>query len=243
MRFQLMAPEQSRQQDCLVDHFDVNHAFANGAGDGGAEDEGGDEIPEGGPGDGAKRCENARGDDGGDGVGGVVPAVGKLESECEGYNDDKEVEAIHGRRPREKRLRRNWKRSKKYGRQTRLRRTARREETRRRGQEDEVLLGHEAAREASWALSSALENDAFDDVGDVFALVDGGFDDLEDFFPLDDLDRVRLFVEKLGDEGAAEAVAFVFVAIDFDAVLEGFFRRFEGVDARRRLRRWRRQGL
>ena len=75
----------------------------------------------------------------------------------------------------------------------------------------------------------ALENDAFDHVGDVFALVDGGFDDLEDLFPLDDLDRVRLFVEKLGDEGAAEAVALVFVAIDFDAVLKGFFRRFEGL--------------
>jgi len=35
------------------------------------------------------------------------------------------------------------------------------------------------------------------------------FDDFEDFFPLDDLDGIFLFVEELGDEGAAEAVAFV----------------------------------
>src|SRR5258708_30119126 len=78
--------------------------------------------------------------------------------------------------------------------------------------------------------SSALENDAFDDVGDVFALVDGGLDDFEDLFPLDDLDGVFFFVEKLGDEGAAETVAIVFVAVDLDAVLEGFFGRFEGAD-------------
>src|SRR5882762_9574028 len=55
--------------------------------------------------------------------------------------------------------------------------------------------------------SGALEDDAFDDVGDVFALVDGGFDDFEDFFPLDDLDGIFLFVEELGDERATEAIA------------------------------------
>src|SRR5580692_10347773 len=71
--------------------------------------------------------------------------------------------------------------------------------------------------------SSALDDDAFDYVGDVFAFIHGGFDDFEDFFPLDDLDGVFFFVEKLGDEGAADAVAFIFVAIDLDAMLEGFF--------------------
>src|SRR5260370_31935969 len=60
--------------------------------------------------------------------------------------------------------------------------------------------------------SGALDDDAFDDVGDVFALVDGGFDDLEDFFPLDDLHGILFFVEKFGDESAAEAVAARFVA-------------------------------
>src|SRR5207237_456563 len=61
-------------------------------------------------------------------------------------------------------------------------------------------------------------------------LGDGGFDDFEDFFPLDDLDGIFLFVEELGDKRAAKAVAFVFVAIDLDAVLEGFLRGFECAD-------------
>src|SRR5436190_2660913 len=77
---------------------------------------------------------------------------------------------------------------------------------------------------------SALENDAFNDVGDVFTFIHGGFDDFENFLPLDDLDGIGFFVEKLGDEGTADAVAFVFVTIDFDAVLEGVFRRTEGMN-------------
>src|SRR5579859_8253660 len=76
----------------------------------------------------------------------------------------------------------------------------------------------------------ALEDDAFNDVGDVFAFVDGGFNDFEDFLPLDDLNGIGFFVEELGDESAADAVAFVFVAIDFDAVLQSFFGRAEGMD-------------
>ena len=79
-------------------------------------------------------------------------------------------------------------------------------------------------------LSGCLEDDAFDDVGDVFALVDGSFNYFEDFFPFDDLHGVFFFVEELGNEGAAETVAFIFVAIDLNAVLEGFLRRLEGTD-------------
>src|SRR6266436_6940153 len=41
-----------------------------------------------------------------------------------------------------------------------------------------------------------FRDDAFNDVGDVFALVDGGFDDFENLFPFDDLDGILLFVEK-----------------------------------------------
>src|SRR6185437_16862896 len=78
--------------------------------------------------------------------------------------------------------------------------------------------------------SSALDDDAFDDVGDILAFIHGGFDDLEDFLPLNDLDGVFFFVEQLGDEGAAEAVAFVFVAVDLDAVLEGFVGSTESFD-------------
>src|SRR5580693_5245858 len=71
--------------------------------------------------------------------------------------------------------------------------------------------------------SSALDDDAFDDVGDILAFIHSGLDDFEYLFPLDDLYGIFFFVEKLGNEGAADAVAFVFVAVDLDAVLEGFF--------------------
>src|SRR5579871_316402 len=52
--------------------------------------------------------------------------------------------------------------------------------------------------------SSALQNDAFNDIGDVFAFVDSGFDDLKNFLPLDDLDRVFFLVKELSDQGAAQ---------------------------------------
>src|SRR5580704_7906505 len=71
--------------------------------------------------------------------------------------------------------------------------------------------------------SSALDDDALDDVGDIFAFVDGGFDHFKDFLPLDDLDGVFFLIEELGDERAAEAVAFVFVAVDLNTMLKGFF--------------------
>src|SRR5271157_1617482 len=88
--------EQAGEKHLLIHHFDVDHPFADGAGDGGAEDEGGDEIPEGGPEDGAKRGQNARGDDGGDGIGGVVPAVRELEGEGDADGKGNESEAVHG---------------------------------------------------------------------------------------------------------------------------------------------------
>src|ERR1700721_37948 len=78
--------------------------------------------------------------------------------------------------------------------------------------------------------SSALDDDAFDYIGYVFAFIPCGFDDFEDFFPLNDLDGVFFFVEKLGDERSGEAVAFIFVAVDLDAVLEGFVGSAEGFD-------------
>src|SRR5437016_14529849 len=143
----------------------MNQALGNGLGDGRAEPEGGHKIKESGPNDGAERRKDASGYDGGDGIGGVVPAIGEFKGESNRDDDEEESEAAHR--------------------------------------------------------SGALEDDAFDDVGDVFALVDGGFDNLKDFFPLDDLDGIFLFVEELGDERAAQAVAIVFIAVDFDAVLEG----------------------
>src|SRR5208337_2619833 len=68
--------------------------------------------------------------------------------------------------------------------------------------------------------SGVLQDDALDYVGDVFAFIHGGFHDFEDLFPLDDLDGVLFFLEKLGDQRAADAVALVFEAVDFDDVLQ-----------------------
>src|SRR5881409_1769559 len=115
----------------------MNQALGNGLGDGRAEPEGGHKIKERGPNDGAEGCKDASGYDGGDGIGGVMPAIGKFKSKSDGDDDEEQTEAVHR--------------------------------------------------------SGALEDDAFDDVGDVFALVDGRLNDFENLFPLDDLDGVRFF--------------------------------------------------
>src|SRR6266478_4411785 len=91
--------QQTGEQYLLIDEFDVNHAFANGAGDGSAEHEGGDEIPEGRPGDSAKGREHARGDHGGDGIGGVVPAVREFEGQGKEDDHEEKGEASHRLRP------------------------------------------------------------------------------------------------------------------------------------------------
>src|SRR5579859_6471603 len=51
---------------------------------------------------------------------------------------------------------------------------------------------------SDWEALSDLrgfQDDAFNDVGDVFAFVDGGFDHFENLFPLDDLHRVFFLVK------------------------------------------------
>ena len=92
--------EQSREENLLSDEFDVDHAFADGGGYRGAEDKGGDEVPEGGPGYGAEGREYAGGDDGGDGVGGIVPTVREFEGQRVSDDGEEEGEARHGCRPR-----------------------------------------------------------------------------------------------------------------------------------------------
>src|SRR2546428_170432 len=39
-------PEESRQKNLLIDHLNADHAFSDGLGDGSAENEGGNEVPE-----------------------------------------------------------------------------------------------------------------------------------------------------------------------------------------------------
>src|SRR5207245_11138826 len=109
----------------------------NRLGDGGAKPGSGNEIEEGCPEDGAEGREDARGDDRGNGIGRVVPAVREFERESKTYDDQEQDKAVHR--------------------------------------------------------SSALEDDAFDDVGDVFALVHGGLDDLKNLIQIADLDGILLY--------------------------------------------------
>src|SRR6266576_2791007 len=95
--------EEAGEEHLFIHHFDTDHPLADGLGHRGAENEGGDEIPESCPDDGAKGRQDASGDDGGDGIGGVVLAVRKFEGQGEKDNDEEKREATHGRRPREER--------------------------------------------------------------------------------------------------------------------------------------------
>src|ERR1700749_566780 len=52
--------------------------------------------------------------------------------------------------------------------------------------------------------SGGLQEDTFNDVGDVFALVYGGLDHFKNFIPLDDLHGIFLFVKELSNQRAAQ---------------------------------------
>src|SRR6266403_2637966 len=85
--------------------------------------------------------------------------------------------------------------------------------------------------------SGVLQDDALDHIRDVFTLVNGGFNHFKNLFPLDDLNGVFFFLKELGDQGAADPVAFILQAIDFDDVLQGLVGRFHGVDGAGKLNR------
>ena len=76
-------------------------------GDRGAEHEGRDEIPEGCPGDRAEGVSEREWKRRGDGIGRIMPAVGKFEVR---YDDaSEEAEAIHGRNPRSYESENTWR--------------------------------------------------------------------------------------------------------------------------------------
>src|SRR5713101_8188644 len=54
--------------------------------------------------------------------------------------------------------------------------------------------------------SGGVQDDAFDDLGYVFAFVDDGFHDFNHLFPLDDLDGTFFLVHTPGDDGAAQTL-------------------------------------
>jgi len=76
----------------------------------------------------------------------------------------------------------------------------------------------------------ALQYDAFDDVGDIFTLIDRSLYNFENLFPLNDLNGIFFLVEQLGYECAAETVALILKAIDFDAVLQSFIAGLDGMN-------------
>src|SRR5882672_1547818 len=68
--------------------------------------------------------------------------------------------------------------------------------------------------------SRVFEHDAFDDVGDVLALVGRRLEQLVHCFELDELAHISLIAEQLRDRTAHDAVRFGFEVIDFLADLE-----------------------
>src|SRR3954453_15285255 len=82
---------------------------------------------------------------------------------------------------------------------------------------------------ASWLC--ALEDDGFEHVGDVFGLVGGHLENLDEFLVLDENDGIALLFEELADGIAAETIGFILEAIDFDEVLEDFLILLEKGDA------------
>ena len=91
--------EEAGEDDIGRDDFEVDHALSDGGGDARFEREGGDEVPEGGPGDGLEGREDAGRNDGGNGVGCVMKAVDVIEGQGDrddqGYQDEG---GIHGER-------------------------------------------------------------------------------------------------------------------------------------------------
>ena len=96
MRFQTIAPSRPARTTSRRDDREVDHPLADGLRDVGAEHEGGDEVEERRPDDGLLRREDARRDDGGDRVGGVVEAVEEVEDQRDEDDEDDQAEASVG---------------------------------------------------------------------------------------------------------------------------------------------------
>src|SRR5262245_17498764 len=67
--------------------------------------------------------------------------------------------------------------------------------------------------------SGHLEDDPFDDVGDVLAAVGDDLHRLVDLLPLDDFDGIALLVEQCGQAVAQQCVGAVFQPVHLDGVV------------------------
>src|SRR6266702_8699589 len=88
-----------------------------------------------------------------------------------------------------------------------------------------------------------LDLDGLDDVRDVLAAVERDLDERVNVLPLDDLDRVRLVREELGDGLAEDLVALVLEGVELDPVRVEILQALEVVHHQDHLRRGRHEGL
>src|SRR4030095_9650543 len=70
------------------------------------------------------------------------------------------------------------------------------------------------------SISGVFDDDAFEQIGDVFAAVGGGLEEVEDLLPLDYRNRVALLIEELDDGVLMAAVCLMFELLDGSGHLE-----------------------
>src|SRR5919198_970126 len=75
---------------------------------------------------------------------------------------------------------------------------------------------------AAALMLAVLEDDTFDDVGDILAGIGRFFKELVDLLPLDDVNGVGTFLEEPGHTPAQSGIAFVLETVDLHAGLQHF---------------------
>ena len=78
--------------------------------------------------------------------------------------------------------------------------------------------------------SGVLDDDAFEQVGDVFTAVGGSLEEVEDLLPLDHRDGIALLVEELDDGVLVDAVCLVFELLDACGYFQHAVAPFERVE-------------
>src|SRR5262245_32484437 len=76
------------------------------------------------------------------------------------------------------------------------------------------------AKSSAAGMSGVLEHDAFDQIGDIFAAIEGVFEEFVNLLPLDDVDRVRTLLEEPRHALPEDGISLVFEPIDFHADLQ-----------------------
>src|SRR4030095_4676529 len=75
-------------------------------------------------------------------------------------------------------------------------------------------------RSSAAGMSGVLEYDAFDKIGDIFAAIEGVFEEFVNLLPLNDVNRVRALFEKPRHTLPEDGIPLVFEPIDFHTDLQ-----------------------